>query len=159
MQRVFCCMLYAVFKVIIYAFIFKGSVRGFFISGALGPLPQRLIFTSPADVPTGRLSLSLQLPRGVCPGIRLRRCRRRPHPVRLPGLHCPLLSFSGHGAAAGPWSRQPRTLPRHLCSNVHLILLLVLQEGLGQSQGLSEQPAARPPCSLPASIRHCFSLC
>lgn len=134
----------------------SGSAGGFFISGAFGGVPRRLNSASPADIPSGRLSLSLQLPRGLSPDVNL---SLGPRPVHLPSLHRPFLGLAGHGAAAGPWPRQPRTLPLRLCSNVHLILLLLLfQERLGQSQGFRQQPAARPPRSLPASVRHWFSL-
>lgn len=92
---------------------------GFLISAFRG-VPQWLVFAPPADVPCSRPSFSLQLPWGVrlsiCFGAWLQ-------PVHLPSLHRPLLSFAGHGAAAGPRSQQPGTLPLRLCSNIHLILL------------------------------------
>lgn len=113
-------------------FCVSGSAGGFLVSGAFRSIPQWLIFASPADVPSSRLRHPLQLPWGFCPGFSL---STRPQPVHLPSLHRPLLCFSGHGAASGPCSQQPRTLPLRLCSNIHLILL---QEGLGQSQGLRQ---------------------
>lgn len=128
-----------------------GAVGGFFISGAFRGVPQQLVSPPSGDVPSGGLCLSLQLPWRVRLSVRLS-CRHQP--VHVPRLHCPLLGLSSHGAAAGSWSRQPRTLPLRLCSNVHLLL----QERLGQSQGVCQQSAARPPCIIPASVRRWFSV-
>ena len=111
----------------------SGSTSGFFISGALRVVSQWLVFASPADVPSLHLGFPLQLPGSLRPDVRR---LPRPESVHLPRLHRPLLSFSGHGAAAWPWAQQPRTLPLHLCSNIHLILFL--QERLGRAQGFRQ---------------------
>lgn len=131
-------------------FFFLGSVGGFFLSGAFVGLSQWLLSPPPADVPSDCSRLSLRLPRCVGLGAGLRRScrRRRSQPVHLPSFNRALLCFPGHGAAARSGSRRPRTLSLCLCSNVRL----VLQEGLGQSQGVRQQPAARPHRALPAPV-------
>lgn len=132
----------------------SGPAGGLLIPGAFGGVPQQLLSASPADVPASRLGLPLQLPRGVRSGHSRHVWLQ---PVRLPSIHCPLLSFSGHGAAAGPRPQQPRPLPLCLCSNVHLSVLL--QERLGQSQGFCQQSAARAAHGLPASVCHGVAVC